>query len=69
MVTNCMDDNIRIRLFCEDSLNDIKEVSLKKEQTHYLRDVMRCKIGAKIFLFDGNSGEYLSEITYISFVC
>ena len=60
-----MDDTISIRLFCEDSLNNIKEVSLKKEQTHYLRDVMRCKIGAKIFLFDGTSGEYLSEIAYI----
>jgi len=60
-----MDDTISIRLFCEDSLNNIKEVSLKKEQTHYLRDVMRCKIGAKIFLFDGTSGEYQSEIAYI----
>ena len=60
-----MDDNIRIRLFCEESLNDIKEVSLKKEQTHYLRDVMRCKLGAKIFLFDGTSGEYMAEISYI----
>ena len=60
-----MDNDIRIRLFCEDSLNHINEVSLKKEQTHYLRDVMRCKIGAKILLFDGTSGEYLSEITNI----
>ena len=60
-----MDDTIRIRLFCEDSLNNTKEVFLKKEQTHYLRDVMRCKIGMKITLFDGTSGEYLSEISYL----
>ena len=60
-----MDDTISIRLFCEDSLNNINEVSLKKEQTHYLRDVMRCKVGGKIFLFDGTSGEYVSEIAYI----
>ena len=60
-----MDDTIRIRLFCEDSLNNTKEVFLKKEQTHYLRDVMRCRIGMKITLFDGTSGEYLSEIAYI----
>ena len=66
MVTNYMDNDIKIRLFCEDSLQDRKEVFLKKEQTHYLRDVMRCKIGAKILLFDGTSGEYLSEITSIN---
>ena len=60
-----MDNNISIRLFCEDSLNNTKEVFLKKEQTHYLRDVMRCKIGMKITLFDGTSGEYLSEISYL----
>ncbi len=60
-----MDNNIRIRLFCEDSLRDIKEVSLKKEQTHYLRDVMRSKVGSKILIFDGASGEYLSEISHI----
>ncbi len=60
-----MDNVIRIRLFCEDSLSQMKEVSLKKEQTHYLRDVMRCKVGARILLFDGISGEYLSEITNI----
>ena len=64
-----MDDTIRIRLFCEDSLNNIKEVTLKKEQSHYLRDVMRCKIGTKIFLFDGISGEYLSEIFYLDRKC
>ncbi len=60
-----MDNIIRIRLFCEDSLSHMTEVSLKKEQTHYLRDVMRCKVGARILLFDGISGDYLSEITNI----
>lgn len=65
VLTNYMYNDIKIRLFCEDSLNSKKEVTLKKEQTHYLRDVMRCDVGAKILLFDGVSGEYLSEITHI----
>ena len=60
-----MDNDIQIRLFCEESISDKKEVSLKKEQTHYLRDVMRCKSGTKIFVFDGASGDYLSEISLI----
>ena len=33
VVTICMDNNISIRLFCEDSLNDIKEVfDAKREE-------------------------------------
>ena len=39
------------------SLYDCKTISLENEKTHYLKNVMRCRINDKIFVFDNNTGE------------
>ena len=60
-----MNNNISIRLFCEVSLRIGKTISLENEKTHYLKNVMRCRINDKIFVFDNNTGEYIAEIVSI----
>ena len=60
-----MNKNISIRLFCEVTLTVGKMISLETEQSHYLKNVMRCKINEKILVFDNVTGEYAAEIIYI----
>ena len=57
-----MNKNISIRLFCEDTLAVGEKINLEKDQTHYLKNVMRCKINDKIIVFDNTTGEYIAEI-------
>ena len=57
-----MNKNISIRLFCEDTLGVGQKINLEKDQTHYLKNVMRCKINDKIIVFDNTTGEYIAEI-------
>ena len=58
------------RLYCDTDLRKIYksgvDYALTKEHRHYLKDVMRCTVGDQINLLDGKSGEYQSEITFIS---
>ena len=60
----------KIRLYCDINLRELfeaeKECALAKEQFHYLIDVMRCKVGDKLNLLDGKTGEYECKITFIS---
>ena len=60
-----MNKNISIRLFCEVTLTVGENINLETEQSHYLKNVMRCKINEKILVFDNNSGEYTAEIVSI----
>ena len=60
-----MNKNISIRLFCEVTLTVGKMISLETEQSHYLKNVMRCKINEKILVFDNVTGEYAAEIINI----
>ena len=60
-----MNKNISIRLFCEVTLRVGEKINLETEQSHYLKNVMRCKINEKILVFDNNSGEYTAEIVSI----
>ncbi len=57
-----MNKNISIRLFCEVTLGVGEKINLEKDQAHYLKNVMRCKINDKIFVFDNTTGEYIAEI-------
>ena len=57
--------NISIRLFCEVTLEVGEKIKLEKDQTHYLKNVMRCKINDKIIVFDNTTGEYIAEIVNI----
>ena len=60
-----MNKNISIRLFCEVTLSVGEKINLQTEQSHYLKNVMRCKINEKILVFDNNTGEYTAEIVNI----
>ena len=60
----------RIRLYCDTNLRELYEAqdeyALTREQLHYLIDVMRCKVGDKLHLLDGKTGEYECEIVFVS---
>ena len=60
-----MNNNISIRLFCEVTLRIGEKIDLEREQTNYLKNVMRRKINDKIFVFDNNTGEYVAEIVSV----
>lgn len=56
----------QIRLYIEQSLEQAIPVTLSAEQTHYLTNVMRCKAGDMVNLFNGQDGQWQAEITSIA---
>ena len=52
----------KIRLFFKNNLDLNLFVNLNFQETHYLKTVMRCKIGNVIYLFNDIDGEYESKI-------
>ena len=60
-----MNKNISIRLFCEVTLTVGEKIKLETEQSHYLKNVMRCRINEKILVFDNYTGEYTAEIVNV----
>lgn len=53
----------KIRLFVEQPLGQEQQVSLSREQAHYLFGVMRQGIGAQVALFNGRDGAWQAEVT------
>ena len=53
----------KIRLYLEHPLGEEQSVPLSREQAHYLFGVMRLSPGAPLLVFDGQSGEWLAEVT------
>ena len=51
------------RLFVEPALASDVTVSLDREQSHYLLNVMRRKAGDQVVLFNGRDGAWLAAIT------
>ncbi len=52
----------KIRLFVEHPLAEEQQVTLSREQAHYLFGVMRLTTGAQVALFNGQDGEYRAEV-------
>ena len=52
-----------IRLFVQSPLAQGQGVRLSREQTHYLKNVMRQAVGDQIRLFNGQDGEWLCRIS------
>jgi 16S rRNA (uracil1498-N3)-methyltransferase len=52
----------KIRLYVDAPMGKGQSLSLSKDQAHYITGVMRQKIGAKVALFNGRDGEWLSEL-------
>lgn len=55
-------DHRRIRLYVQNDLSTDSIISLSKEHTHYLNNVLRKKTGDHIALFNGRDGEFRSKI-------
>lgn len=58
----------RIRLYINqnNSIKTKKDINLKKNQLHYLKNVMRCINGDIITIFDGKTGEWSAELNLTS---
>ncbi len=53
----------KIRLYVEQDLSEGGQITLDKDQTHYLANVMRIAEGTVIALFNGWDGEWLATVT------
>lgn len=53
----------KIRLYVEHPLGDGQTVPLDRGQANYLFNVMRQAVGAQVLLFNGQSGEWLAEVS------
>ncbi|MGI9434995.1 MAG: 16S rRNA (uracil(1498)-N(3))-methyltransferase [Geminicoccaceae bacterium] len=53
----------KARLFLQGGLAAGNLIALDPKQVHYLLDVMRCRVGDKVLLFNGVDGEWLAVIT------
>lgn len=52
----------RIRLFVDDELRADERLTLGRDQSHYLQNVMRRGAGDRVALFNGRDGEFWAEI-------
>ncbi len=53
----------KIRLFCNESLEEKKEINIDGDNFHYLVNVMRCEVGSVVFLFNENDGEFYTKVS------
>ncbi len=53
----------KIRLYVEHPLGPGQDVSLSRDQAHYLFGVMRLAVGARVALFNGVDGEWQAAVT------
>jgi len=60
-----MSDKIHIRLYVEDSLPGGGILTLAPDQSHYLGNVMRAKVGTPVALFNGRDGEWATEVAEV----
>ncbi len=51
------------RLYVYEDISESGKVSLSASTAHYLRTVLRLNLGAEVFLFNAQDGEYLAKIT------
>ncbi|WP_052045999.1 16S rRNA (uracil(1498)-N(3))-methyltransferase [Candidatus Paracaedibacter symbiosus] len=51
-----------VRLYLDTQLDTGKEISLQEHQVHYLRNVLRCRVGDQLHLFNAHSGEWLAKL-------
>jgi len=57
------------RLFIQNILSLGKTIALTKEQSHYIRNVLRLTMGDFIRVFNGKDGEFLSSLTKSDKMC
>ena len=57
-----MNTEMRSRLYVDQPLAPGQETVLRREQAHYLLNVMRLDAGARLLVFNGRDGEFEAEI-------
>lgn len=57
---------MQIRLFISQPLAVGMTVSLPENQVHYLRNVLRARPGAELFVFDGKNGEFAAVLSSLN---
>ena len=57
-----MENGSDIRLFVADDLGADREITLDKDQSHYVTSVMRRRLGDAVLLFNGRDGEWRAEL-------
>ena len=57
-----MNTETRSRLYVDEPLASGQDVVLRREQAHYLLNVMRLDAGARLLVFNGRDGEFEAEI-------
>lgn len=57
--------NARARLYVEHELSGDRSVGLTSEQAHYLKHVLRLDRDARVALFNGRDGEWISRVDTI----
>ena len=53
----------RQRLYCDAALHDGAELTLDRDQSHYLINVLRYQTGQDVLIFNGVDGEFRASIT------
>ncbi len=53
---------MKIRLFIDVKLVDNLTITLVKQQSHYLKNVLRVAENDEIYIFNNLSGEYLARV-------
>lgn len=54
------------RIYINQVLETQKPITLLHDEMHYIKNVLRAKIGQKFRIFNNNSGEFIAQITGIS---
>ena len=54
---------MRYRLFVQSELEKGKEISLSKDQAHYVQNVVRLQVGDDLALFNGRDGEWRAVVS------
>ena len=54
-----------VRLYLEISFENNKNFKIIEKQAHYLLNVMRIRVGSRIFVFNGFEGEFIAEVVQI----
>lgn len=58
--------NTKIRLFIQEPISKDSTIYLEKEHAHYLFQVMRCRAGDMISIFNGKDGQWDAKISDIT---
>ena len=54
-----------VRLYLDISFENNTNFKITEKQAHYLLNVMRIRVGSRIFVFNGFEGEFIAEIVQI----